>query len=340
MKRPGKTPLFRGPNGSRLPDSIAEIGYVPLGGVDQWVLMRGRQVSNPPLIVLHGGPGFSDTLFFRHFNAALESTYTMVYWDQRGAGKSFDPGLSRSTMTVEQFIADLDELVSLVRARVGHTQVVLLGHSWGSTLGVLYAARFPEKVAAYVGAAQIGDARAAEAASYAFAVSEARRLADQAALEGLRAIGPPPYSASALFQERMWVQRLVGERPAKTIWQLGRILLASEEYSIVDVPKVIKGFRFSLEALWSEASRVNLFERVPALEMPVFFFVGRRDHWVPAETSVAYFNAVTAPSKHLVWFENSGHEAFVDEPIKFNRTMIDLVRPSLNNPADHATRVA
>jgi pimeloyl-ACP methyl ester carboxylesterase len=85
--------------------------------------------------------------------------------------------------------------------------------------------------------------------------------------------------------------------------------------------------------MWAEVSKLNLLTRVPALKMPVVIFVGRRDHWVPPETSVAYFDALTAPSKKLVWFEHSGHEAFIDEPEKFNATMVELVRPLASWPA-------
>jgi pimeloyl-ACP methyl ester carboxylesterase len=89
----------------------------------------------------------------------------------------------------------------------------------------------------------------------------------------------------------------------------------------------MRGFRFSLDAMWPEVSRINLMNAAPALQMPVLFFLGRRDHWVPPETSVAYFNALTAPSKRLVWFEESGHQLFMDEPARFNASMIELVRP-------------
>ena len=155
MRHLGKTSPFRGPDGEVVPGSIAEIAYRPLGGLDQWVMIRGESVANPPLILLHGGPGLSETAFFRHFNAPLEKSFTVVYWDQRGAGKSFDRNIPRSSMTVEQFISDLDELVDAVCKRLGKTKVAIFGHSWGSALGVLYAARFPEKVAAYVGSGQI-----------------------------------------------------------------------------------------------------------------------------------------------------------------------------------------
>jgi pimeloyl-ACP methyl ester carboxylesterase len=185
----GKTPPLRGPRGELVSGSIAEIACRRLGGIDQWVMIRGASVANPPLILLHGGPGLSETVLFRHFNAPLETAFTVVYWDQRGASKSFDRTIPRSSMTVEQFVSDLDELVDGVCTRLGKTKVAIFGHSWGSALGLLYAARFREKVAAYVGSGQIGEAAAVEAASYAFALAEAQRLGKQRTLEKLRTIG-------------------------------------------------------------------------------------------------------------------------------------------------------
>jgi len=91
---------------------------------------------------------------------------------------------------------------------------------------------------------------------------------------------------------------------------------------------LLRGFRFSLDIMWDETSNLNLLEMAPVLQMPVFFFLGRNDHWVPPETSMRYFDALTALSKSVVWFEHSGHEPFMDEPEKFNASMIDLVRPA------------
>jgi pimeloyl-ACP methyl ester carboxylesterase len=194
MRHTVKTPPFRGSHGEVLSGSNAEIAYRPLGGLDQWVMIRGESRANPPLILLHGGPGLSETPLFRRFNAPLEKSFTVVYWDQRGAGKSFDPDLPRSSMTVEQFLSDLDDLVEAVRARLDRTKVVIFGHSWGSALGTLYAGRFPEKVAAYIGSGQYGDGAAGEAASYAFALAEAQRRGNRMALRKLREIGPPPHT--------------------------------------------------------------------------------------------------------------------------------------------------
>jgi pimeloyl-ACP methyl ester carboxylesterase len=331
--RLGHTEPFRGPDGNVLPNSVAEAKYVRLGGVDQWVMIRGENVANPPLIVLHGGPGMSEMGFFRHYNAPLERHFTVVHWDQRGTGKSFDRNIPRSSMTLDQFVADLDELVDIVRQRFGKDKVAILGHSWGSALGAIYAARFPSKVSVYVGAAQIGDSAAGESLSYAFGLAEAERRHDRKALKKLRAIGPPPYPAKSLFVERTAVSRLDGQMRLGIMWKTGRALFGRPESSIFDLPNLIRGFEFTLDAMWAEVSKLNLLTLVPALNMPVVIFVGRRDHWVPPETSVAYFNALAASSKRLVWFEHSGHEAFVDEPEKFNSTMVELVRPLALLPA-------
>jgi pimeloyl-ACP methyl ester carboxylesterase len=323
------TPPFRTSRGDILAGSIAEIGYQRLGGVNQCVMIRGESLSNPPLIILHGGPGFSDTPFFRRFNRTLERHFTIVYWDQRGVGKSFDPKISKSSMTVEQFIADLDQLVHIVLMRTAKSKVAIFGHSWGSVLGVLYSARFAQNVSAYIGCGQYGDWSAAESASYAFAVAEAERLNKRKALKELADIGPPPYSASSLLAERTWLQRFEGQLRPGALWNMARTILGEPESSIFDLPNVVRGFQFSLHAMWAEVSRLNLHELAPSLQIPVFFMLGRRDHWVPPETSVAYFDALTAPFKKLVWFEESGHEPFADEPDKFNTAMIELVRPIL-----------
>lgn len=288
-------------------------------------MIRGENLVNPPLILLHGGPGFSEMRLMRHFNAPLEKSFTLVYWDQRGSGKSFDRKIPKSSMTVEQFISDLDELVDLVRRRVRQNKVAIFGHSWGSVLGVLYAARFPEKVSVYVGGAQIGDSPSAESVSYALALAEAARRNNRKAVRELSAIGPPPYDANGLWRERTWLQRFDGNLTLRALWYFGRIVLRGPESSIFDLPNLMRGFRFSLDAMWPEVSTLNLIKLVPELRMPVFFFLGRRDQWVPSETSLAYFEALTAPSKKLVWFEESGHQLFADEPEKFNDAMVSLV---------------
>ena len=146
MSRTMRTRPFLSPDGEVLPGSIAEAGYATLGGLDQWVMIRGENVANPILVVLHGGPGFSDTTFLRYHTPEIEKGFVVVYWDQRGAGRSYRPSLTKESMTVAQLLADLDELVETLRQRFGRDQIAILGHSWGTVLGALYVARFPKKI--------------------------------------------------------------------------------------------------------------------------------------------------------------------------------------------------
>ena len=326
MKHLGRTALFRGPNGEILSGSIAEIAYLRLGGLEQWVMIRGQNAGNPALILLHGGPGFPEMRLFRRFNAALEKSFTVVYWEQRGTNKSYHRKIPKATMTVAQFITDLNELVDAVRKRFEKSKVVIYGHSWGSALGVLYAACFPEKVAAYVGAGQIGDLPASEVICYDFTLAEAERRGNRKALEELRAIGPPPHTARKVVVERKWLTRFVGMVRGMSMWEISRIMISGPECSILDLPNILRGTLFSTYAMWEEVSALDLVKAVPALRMPVFFFLGRHDHVIAPETSVAYFDVLAAPAKRLVWFEESAHEPAFEEPVKFNVAMAELVR--------------
>ena len=327
MKYLGKTPLFRGPDGEILANGVAEISYLRLGGFDQWVMIRGEDIANPILILLHGGPGFPEMRLFRTFNAALEQYYTVVYWMQRGTSKSFDRRMPASSLTIEQFIADLDELVDMMRKRFGKDKVALYGHSWGSVLGVLYAARYPEKVAAYVGTGQIGEWAAFETASYTFVLAEAERRRHRKAIRELRAIGPPPHAFWDMVVERKWLTRFFGIIRGMSLWRFSRITLGGPEASIVDLPDILLSQLVTPKVMWQELIGVNLIKTAPALQMPIFFFLGRHDRVVVPPTSVAYFAVLQAPSKTLMWFEESGHEPPTEEPEKFNSLMVEMVLP-------------
>ena len=266
--------------------------------------------------------------FFRHYNSALEKSFTVVHWEQRGAGKSFARDTPESSMTIERFVRDLDELVDAVCARLGKTKVVILGHSWGTALGTLYAARHPEKVSIYVGTGQIGDLQASELASYKFVLAEAERRNNRAALKELRALGEPPYTSKTIRVQRKWLSRFVGVMRGKSFWQIFRAMRSAPELSLLELPNVFRGAAFSLRTLWSEVSALNLEASVPELKMPAFFFIGRHDHQVDAKASAAYFEKLIAPSKQLVWFEDFAHMPPFEEHETFNARLVELVLPA------------
>lgn len=180
---------------------------------------------------------------------------------------------------------------------------------------------------AYVGTGQIGDLQASEESSYAFVLAEAQRRNNRAALRELRALAKPPYTAKTIQIQRKWLMRFTGLMRGRTFRQVLRAMRASPEASLFDLPNVFRGAMFSLRTMWGEISEVNLETTVPELKVPVFFFVGRHDHQVACETSAAYFDKLIAPSKQLVWFDESAHMPPFEEPAKFNATMVELVAP-------------
>jgi proline iminopeptidase len=323
------TQPFKDAKGRIIPGSIALMETLPIGGIPQNVWLRGISRSSPALILLHGGPGASESALFRHFNPGLEQHFLVIYWEQRGAGRSYHSDIPPQSMTISRFVHDLDELVDWVRQRFGKDKVVLLGHSWGTVLGTIYAYRHPGKVAAFVGVAQISDVQKSRRLSWDFAMAEARKRDNASAISALETIGPPPYSSvDEQLVTGKWVERFggvfhTGLSTGKLIWAA----LNTDEANLVDLVKFGQGNRFSLVQLEDEISRLNLSADYRSFQVPVFFLLGRYDRNTSAVLAAQYFEIIDAPYKRLIWFENSAHNPPFEEPEKFNRVLIDQVLP-------------
>ncbi len=328
---PAGTPPIRSAEPSGGARSVAALEPVTLGGCEQWILVRSRDVSHPVVLFLHGGPGTSQLTTNRRATRDLEQHFTVVNWDQRGAGKSYAAIADTGRMTVGQFVEDTVELVRLLLERFHQDRLVLVGHSWGSVIGALAVARHPELFSCYVGIGQVADMAAGEAASYRWTLEQARRAHDRRAVEALTRIGPPPYRGdprSAVVTQRRLLARCGGEVHGSRNGALGVVLgglLRSREYTLGDRITYFRGVMGSMELLWPELLRVNLRETVPALGVPVFFVEGRHDHEAPAELAEQYFAELTAPSKELVWFEDSAHLPHIEERERFTRFMVEKV---------------
>jgi pimeloyl-ACP methyl ester carboxylesterase len=196
----------------------------------------------------------------------------------------------------------------------------------------LYAARHPEKVAAYVGVGQVADMREGERLSYEFALREARRRNDRDAIKALQEIGTPPHSVDAMLTSRKWVERFGGSSHAnlstgKLIWAA----LQTDEANLLDLVKFGRGNRFSLEHLWEEFSAFDIDDRLTRFETPIVFILGRHDWQVPSVLAARYFERIHAPDKRLVWFEESAHNPPFEEPERFNRAVVDALTPLIRS---------
>jgi pimeloyl-ACP methyl ester carboxylesterase len=322
------TAPFRDVRGHPVSGSVATMTDATIGGVKQRLWFRSLDALNHPVVLLHGGPGTSEAALFRHFNADLENRFLMVYWEQRGTGRSYRRDIPLASMTLEQFVRDLDDVVELVKDQFATEQVVLLGHSWGSALGILYAARHPEKVAAYVGIGQVVDMAEGERLSYNFARTEADRRRHRGALKALDRIGPPPHTVDEMLTSRKWVEQFGGAFHADVstgtlIWAA----LRTDEANLIDLIKFGQGNRFSLRHLWPEFRDFDVDETLTSFETPIIFLLGRYDWVVPSVLAARYFERIRAPYKRLIWFEQSAHNPPFEEPDVFNRTLIEALSP-------------
>lgn len=317
------------PHRRRDSERVEFLHTLMLGGVDQTIYVHGNDSSAPVLLFLHGGPGLPH-MPFAHVNADLTRSFVVVHWDQRGAGKSYSPALTALHFSIDQFVSDTHDLILWLCQRFNKSQVVLVGHSWGSALGAIVAARYPQLVSAYVGIGQVTNLHAAEEVRFRIALTLAQQRQEDAAFRALDHLGPPPYrSARESDLLERWACRLAGDCHSPIAEpRFFRMALSSPVYSWLDLIKIPLGVRFSERCFWSEIVReVNLFRQVPRLEMPVYFLIGQRDVVGTHFLARRYFDGLHAPrGKTFITFQHSGHWPHLDESERFRAILTGSLR--------------
>lgn len=302
---------------------------VPVTGAELYLAIRGADASAPILLWLHGGPGGAERPLFQLFNGELESHFVVAYLDQRGAGRSFDPEADPAELTIERHLEDLDGVVDRLTAELGRSRVTLIGHSWGSALGLLYAKAHPEKLAAFIGVGQYTSERGRQAAQFEFTTAEARRLGDDDAQAELARLGAPPYDAPRARAIEKLVDRFGGlfhTRPSFA-WTIARGVFGGY-VTPWELPRFFRANDVSLEVMHAELLQLDLTREVTSVRVPVFFLLGRYDRQVDSRQAAAYFETLAAPRKQLIWFERSAHNVPFEEPEAFDAAVVQLLRDS------------
>lgn len=313
--------------------TVAVLEKLNIGGNDQWILERSENTDNPLILFLHGGPGTSQLTSNRRNTRALEKSFIVVNWDQRGAGKSYGAISDAAKMNIDQFVEDTRELTLYLMKKFAKERIVLAGHSWGSAIGAMAVAKYPELYSCYVGIGQVANMAEGELASYQWTLDQARKKNARRAVRALEKMGPPPYQGdwrASTISERSWVARFGGEVHGNWFGAVGIVLgnvLFSREYGLLDRINVFRGVLGSMQLLWPQLFKVDLFRSVPELKVPVFFMEGRHDHEVPPDIAARYFAALKAPAKELVWFENSAHMVNSEERDLFCKVLVEKVLP-------------
>jgi pimeloyl-ACP methyl ester carboxylesterase len=299
---------------------------VQIGGITQWIRIRGTSAANPVLLLMQQGPGLPIINEARDFERrlGLEREFTVVYWDQRGTGLS-----SRTDeLSAEPMVDDTVSMLELLRERFDQ-KTVIAGFSFGATFAAQAAARRPELVAALIATAMDIDVPFAEKHTYDFVLSTARRQGNRRAIRQLQKLGAPPHVEAKQFITRArWAANFGGVTANATFNTLTRELLGSlrrsPDYSLADTIRTLRAIRASQAALLPQLATTDLVRTMRALDVPIVIAQGRHDQVAPAEAAQRFYDSLTAPSKQLVWFENSAHTPQYDEPVKFRDTLMSV----------------
>jgi len=322
--------------------AIDSIDAIETGDTTQWMRVRGADESNPVLLLIQFGPGLplmSEARRIQHL-LRLEDDFTVVYWDQRGCGRSLRNQTRAVEISVERMVDDTVALLASLRDRFGAPAYVA-GFSLGAAVGAYAATRRPDLVAALVAVGMDIDGRAAGEWAYDFALGTARARGNRRAVSRLEAIGPPPHLNLKQFATRAgWVANFGGVATNETRGSLLRKLLVglvrSPDYSLGDVIRTVRGITRTQAALLRDLADLDLVETLPRIDVPVVMAQGRLDAVAPGGTAARYFNLLSAPSKHFVWFENSAHTPHLEEPAKFRDLLLQVPTGPLARASDGA----
>jgi len=308
------------------PNGSDEAMYVRIGGIDQWIQIRGQDRNNPVLLCLHGGPGGS-WLGLNLLLSPWEKQFTVVQWDQRGTGKTLETTGSSvaDSMSVTRMAQDGIEVSEFLRHHLQKEKIILLGFSWGSLLGVHMVKERPDLFYAYVGTGQISNMPKGMAFSYAYALEKARAAGDAKAVQLLQNIGPPPFDSirkiGAFFQT-------LGNYECESDRNLPGGALFAPNLSLWDLYNWIRGFiQVPTFRVYNEMLSADLSALGPDFQIPIFFFQGALDERTPASLAKEYFDTIQAPHKEFVLFEGAGHFVAWSMPDKFLHELVTRVRP-------------
>ncbi|TKJ47252.1 hypothetical protein CEE34_04685 [Candidatus Aerophobetes bacterium Ae_b3a] len=330
------TPPITDAEGKVIPGSIASLEEITLGGIQQWILIRGKDTTKPVLLWLHGGPGMTQMAFVGLFQTPeLEANFVVVQWDQRGAGKSFSQDLTAEDMIVEKFVSDTLQLTNMLRERFNQEKIFLFGHSWGSALGFLTLMEDSEPYYAFIAAAERVDWNRSQTMGYDWVLEQARKDNNTEVIQVLESVQPfdptnvehiggknqflELYRGGDLYTEGLWDKALA--------YAMGGM---SPEYTSADIENYVPAMTFSQQTILPQAIDYNLFRDFPASSIPVHFFAGGHDHQTPGELTEEYYNFLEAPVKSFTWFENSGHTMIWDEVDKTTEELIEIANETLN----------
>jgi len=298
--------------------------------MEQYLIIRTFDKKKPVMLYLHGGPGVPELFFMKNEVQELEKYFVMVYWEQRGAGKSYCK--SDCELSLDRFIEDTKELAQILSNQFLKNKIYIMGHSWGSLLGLMTAKKYPKLFYAYFGIGQVTNQYEAEKKSLQWIKEQARKNNDLKIVKKLDNLTLPLKNAD----EKTWnkygmIHRKYLMKYGGSFHQKPNFLkmfidfIFASEYTIKDKIKFIPTALYSLRKLWFDVISINLFFKITKIDVPIYIFQGKYDYQVSTELAKKFIEQLEAPKKEIFIFNNSAHSPNVEEYQKFNKIVIELV---------------
>ncbi|HMG93840.1 MAG TPA: alpha/beta hydrolase [Chryseolinea sp.] len=280
---------------------------IDIGGIKQWISIKGTNDGNPVLLFLHGGPGNSAMGYAAKFSGELQKYFVVVHWDQRESGKTAELNASDKPLSVAVMESDAIDVINYLRKRFSRDKIYVMGHSWGGFLALKIAAEHPELLKACLAVSPMVDQLESERLSLKWMLDKAKQENNQEALKELQSVSVPFANGEQLYYHRSWLIKMAGRKyPSKSF---------------------VETWATKWLNVFNEGSAVNFFKTAPKIECPVYFFVGRKDYQTHFKLTEDYYNLLTAPAKNFYWFENSGHNLTTSEPAKLQEIIINDILP-------------
>ncbi|PKM87009.1 alpha/beta hydrolase [Candidatus Falkowbacteria bacterium HGW-Falkowbacteria-2] len=339
----GKPKPFLDADGNPLAGSLSEKILVDINGVKQGMFIKSKDTNNPVLLFVHGGPGMPEYWLTQTYPTGLEDRFTVVWWEQRGAGLSYSSDIPAETMNEEQFVLDTLSVTNYLRNRFNKEKIYLMAHSWGSYIGIQAAVRAPELYYAYVGMGQVSNQIKSEQLAYEYALDFFKKNGNTGMVRKLEAAPPTitaplPSAYNSLRDEYMHKAGIGTTHGMKSV--ITGIFLPSwrfREYTLSEKFNLWRGKIISRSVslgLWDKMQSTDLTQLVTKLDIPVYFFEGEHDYTCAYPLAKKYFNKLSAPVKGFYTFENSAHSPIFEEPEKALRILQEDVLPGTNKLSD------
>lgn len=332
----GEMPLFYDDNGNAIPDSISEKTFINVDGTKIGLLITGKNKLNPVLLLLGGGPGIPEYLLEYLYPSKLADEFVVCYLEYRGTSLSYNTNLDADSLTTECYLSDVDFVTEYLKNRFSQEKIYLMGHSFGTFVGIQAAYKHPESYHAYIAMSQIVNQLESEIIAYQFMLDQYRQMNNQRMVNEFKKYkitsSSSAYKNYYLSPLRDKAMHDLGVGTTRTINSVitGIFLpsLRCKVYTQLERINIWRGKNFvATSPVTSDGRQFNAFIEVPCLEIPIYFFGGIYDYTCCYSLQKKYFDTIKAPKKGFYTFNNSAHSPLWEEP---NRSIQILIQDVLN----------